>query len=86
MANPLRTGLVFGVFLAVMHAGWSAVVALGLGQKLIDFVFWAHFLTPALHIEAFDWARAAILVGVTFGVGLIAGIIAGVIWNVFHRA
>lgn len=86
MANPFRTGLAFGVFIALMHAGWSALVALGLAQKLIDFIFWAHFIAPPFHIEAFDWARAAILVGVTFTVGFIAGIIAAMIWNVFHRA
>jgi hypothetical protein len=86
MANPLKTGLVFGVFIALMHAGWSAIVAVGLAQKLVDFIFWAHFISPPFHIEAFDPARAAILIGVTFGVGLIAGIVAALIWNLFHRS
>jgi hypothetical protein len=86
MANPLKTGLVFGVFIALMHAGWSALVALGLAQKLIDFIFWVHFIAPPFHVEAFDLARAAILIGVTFGVGLVAGMFAALIWNLFHRA
>ena len=85
MVNPIRVGLVFGVFVGLAHAGWSALVAAGLAQKLVDFIFWAHFITPAWHVEAFDLARAGILVGVTFGVALFGGIVGGTIWNVFHR-
>ena len=86
MANPLKTGLVFGVFVALMHAGWSTLVALGLAQRLIDFIFWVHFVTPPFRIEAFDGARAALLIGVTFSVGLVAGIVAALIWNLFHSS
>jgi hypothetical protein len=53
---------------------------------LIDFIFWAHFVTPSFHIEAFDWARAAILIGVAFGVGLVAGMIFAAFWNLFERS
>jgi hypothetical protein len=45
-----------------------------------------HFIKPPYQIEAFDPARAAILVGVTAGVGLVGGIVGGAIWNAFHRA
>lgn len=86
MANPFRTGLTFGVFLAAVHALWSAFVALGFAQKLIDFVFWAHFVSPSFHIEAFDWARAAILIGVAFGIGFVAGMIIAMLWNLFERS
>ena len=85
-ANPIRVGLVFAVFMALWHTCWSALVATGLAQKLIDFVFWMHFITPPYHIEAFEIQRAAILVGVTFVIGLVFGIIAGILWNLFHRA
>ena len=85
MVNPIRVGLVFGIFVGLAHAGWSVLVAIGLAQKLVDFIFWAHFITPAWHIEAFDLARAGILVGVTFSVALIGGIVGGTIWNVLHR-
>lgn len=86
MVNPIKVGLVFGIFLAVWHAAWSTLVALGLAQKLIDFIFWVHFIVPPYQIEPFDIVRAGILVGVTFGVGLVGGLVGGVIWNVFHRA
>jgi hypothetical protein len=86
MVNPVKVGLVFGIFLALWHTGWSVLVAVGFAQKLIDFIFWAHFIVPPYHIEPFEIVRACILVGVTFGVGLVFGLVGGVLWNVFHRA
>ena len=85
-ANPLKVGLVFGIFLGLWHAGWAALVATGLAQKLLDFVFWLHFISPPYHVEPFALARAGMLVGVTFGVGLVGGFIGALIWNAFHRA
>jgi len=85
-ASPLKVGLVFGLFLALGHAAWAALVATGLAQKLVDFIFWIHFITPPFHLEPFALPRAAILVGVTFVAGLGAGIVGAVLWNVFHRA
>ena len=52
----------------------------------MDFVFWVHFITPAYHVEAFDIARACILVAVTFIVGFVVGTLGGVLWNALHRA
>jgi hypothetical protein len=84
-ANPLKVGLVFGLFLALWHAVWAALVAAGVAQKLVDFIFWIHFVTPPFHIEPFALPRAAILVGVTFVVGMGGGIVGAVLWNAFHR-
>lgn len=86
MINPYRAGLALGVFLALWHACWSTLVALGLAQALTDFVFWAHFISPVYHIEPFDISRAAILVAFVFMVGLIVGTVATAIWNAFRDA
>jgi hypothetical protein len=85
-ANPLKVGLVFGIFLGTWHTGWAVLVATGIAQKIMDFLFWVHFITPPYHVEAFTLSRAAILVGVTFAVGLASGFIGAIIWNIFHRA
>ena len=85
MTNPVKVGLVFGIFVALAHAGWSALVAVGQAQKLVNFIFWAHFIAPAWRVEPFDAMRAGILVGVTFAVAFIAGVVASLIWNIFHR-
>jgi hypothetical protein len=84
--DPIRLGIIFGLFLAVCHAVWAALVALTWAQALMDFVFWAHFITPPWHIEAFTWARALILVGFTFLVGVAMGTIGGWLWNKFATA
>ena len=85
-ANPLKVAIVFGLFLGLWHACWAALVAIGVAQKLLDFVFWMHFIAPPYHVEPFALARAGILVAVTFGVGLIGGFIGALIWNALHRA
>ena len=79
--NALRLGLIFGLFVAIMHIAWAALVALGWAQHLMDFVFWAHFIAPPLHIEPFAWSRAAILIGAAFVVGTMFGFIGGSLWN-----
>jgi hypothetical protein len=79
--DPVRTGLASGLFLAVFHAGWAFLVALGWAQKLMDFIFWAHFITPPYQIEPFEVVRAAILIGVVFLAGAFMGWVAALLWN-----
>jgi hypothetical protein len=85
-ANPLKLAFAVGLFLAIFHACWAALVYAGLAQKVLDFVFWLHFISPPFHIEAFELQRAGFLVCFTFAVGFGAGAIAAAIWNMFHRA
>jgi len=80
--SSLKVGLVFGAFLALWHACWSALVALSWAQPLINFVLWVHFMNLPLHVEPFDIGRAFILVGITFVAGLAIGCILGLLWNV----
>lgn len=81
--NPVRLGIIFGLFLGLFHTFWAALVAFGWAQPLMDFVFWAHFITPPWHIEPFTLERASVLVGFTFAVGFVMGIIGGWLWNRF---
>jgi hypothetical protein len=41
-------------------------------------------MAPAFHVQGFEIQRAAVLLGVTFGVGFVFGLIGAVIWNVLH--
>ena len=84
--DPMRTGLIIGLLLALFHACWTALVALGWAQGLMNFVFWAHFITPPYHIEPFETARAAILIGFVFIVGAIMGWAAALLWNSLARS
>jgi hypothetical protein len=83
---PARLGVIFGLFLALCHAFWAALVALTWAQPLMDFIFWAHFITPPWHIETFALGRAGVLVGFTFLVGVVMGMVGGWLWNKFASA
>jgi hypothetical protein len=84
--SPVRAGVAFGLFLAFVHAAWAGLVAGGLAQKFIDFIFWAHFIAPPYRIQPFELTRAAILICITFLAGLTFGVVGGAFWNMSTRA
>ena len=84
--TPVKAGLAFGLFLGAWHAFWSILVATGLAQTLIDFVFWLHFIRPVFVLDPFEPLRALVLVLFTGGVGFVLGYVLAVIWNAMHRA
>jgi hypothetical protein len=83
--NPFRIGLVLGAVIGLWHLSWSVLVAFGLAQPFIDFIFWMHFIKPVYVIQAFDPITAAILVVVTAVIGFVIGAIFGALWNWLHR-
>jgi hypothetical protein len=48
---------VLGAMLGSWHLLWSLLVALGVAQPLIDFLFWIHFIKPVYVIEPFAIER-----------------------------
>lgn len=82
--NPHRAGLVLGALLGGWHLLWSMLVALGLAQILIDFLFWIHFIKPVYVIEPFAIMRATILVLVTAALGYLSGFAFALLWNRIH--
>ena len=79
--NVIRVGLVFGVVLALMHGLWSALVAAGFAQLIMDFILHLHFLKLSVGVAPFDLATAAMLVGITFASGFIIGGVVALLWN-----
>ena len=84
--DPVRTGLIFALFLAALHAGWAILVMLGWAQGLLNFIFWAHFIAPPYHIEPFEAGRAALLIGLVFTVGAFMGWAGAHLWNSLARS
>ncbi|MBL8645073.1 MAG: hypothetical protein JNK21_14150 [Rhodospirillaceae bacterium] len=86
--EKLNTGRVAVIFAAVIggwHLFWSLLVAAGVAQAILDFVFWMHMLKPAFSVEPFDFTKSATLVLVTAVLGYVIGWIFAWLWNVVHR-
>jgi hypothetical protein len=79
--SPVRTGLVLGAVIGLWHAAWAVLVAGGVAQALIDFILRIHFLHVTAVVQPFDGETAALLVGITFGIGFIVGGVLALVWN-----
>jgi hypothetical protein len=79
--RPHTVGLVFGSFLAIWHILWSALIAIGAAQAVIDFIFGLHMITPPYKVAEFHLSTAAGLVLVTAGIGYVVGWAMGFLWN-----
>jgi len=84
--EPVRTGLVLGLLVALWHLAWIVLVASGFAQTLINLVLAIHFLQVSVTVAPFNVVTAVVLVGVTFVVGLAVGIVFSLIWNAVQRA
>lgn len=84
MLRVIPTALTFAAFLAVVHAFWAFMVYMLWAQPFLDFIFNLHFITPPYHVEAFEAGRAAMLVAVTAGIGLLGGGAFALAWNLAH--
>lgn len=80
-----KAGLTFGALLGVWHALWAALVATGLAQGLLDFVFYLHFIKPPYTIAEFSAGTAVMLIVVTTAIGYFLGWLFAAIWNRLHR-
>jgi hypothetical protein len=81
-----RTGLVVGLFIGGWHVLWSALVAIGWGQALIDFILWAHMVHLPYVVGPFEIVAAATLIVVTSIAGYAMGWIFAFLWNRLHGA
>ena len=65
MINKNRLGLVVGSAFGLWHLVWALLVAFGLAQWLIHWVFRLHFIEPVYVVTAFRPALAIGLIVVT---------------------
>lgn len=81
VVNPNRVGLAFGSFIALFHFVWAMIVALGLAQAVLNFIYSIHFLNNPFLIQEFNLAKALVLVCFTFVMGYIGGYVLSLVWN-----
>ncbi len=79
------TGLALGLVVGGLHLLWALLVASGVAQPLMDFIFHLHFIHPVYVIEAFDPLRAVGLVLLSAACGYVVGAAFALLWNGLHR-
>lgn len=80
-----HAGVVTGAFLAGVHLVWAALVAAGLAQPLLDFMYWMHFIKPVFVVEPFEAMRALMLIAMTAVIGYLIGAVFAYLWNRMHH-
>ena len=80
-----KLGLTLGSFLALIHLIWVALIAVGLAQPLMDFVYRMHSLNNPFTVMPFDIGYAVGLVVLTFVMGNVVGHIFAFVWHKFHQ-
>ena len=87
MINKNQVGLAVGLFLAIIHAVWSLLIAVipTQFQSFLNWVFQLHSLVPYWNLTAFNLLNAIILVIVTFIMGYIFGWVFAWCHNLMHK-
>jgi hypothetical protein len=82
-----KTGLVLGVFFAIVHLVWALFIAIipSLMQNFIDWIMGLHFLGIAITVLPFSILSAAMLVIMTFIVGFVFGWVFAFAWNLLIK-
>jgi hypothetical protein len=81
MLDKNKVGLIVGVFAGLVHTAWAFLVAIGVAQAFMDWIYGLHFLSNPFQVAAFNLSTAVILVLVTFILGYIFGWIFTAIWT-----
>ncbi len=80
-----QVGLAFGGFLGLWHLVWSLLVAIGLAQPLLDFIFSLHMIQPPYKVMPFSITTAVGLIIVTSLIGYVVGYVLSLIWNAVQK-
>jgi hypothetical protein len=84
--NKNKTGIVVGLLIGLWHLTWSLLVAFGVAQAVINWIFRLHFIQPPYTITAFNLVTAVTLIVVTSIIGFVMGWLFGAIWNWLHSS
>lgn len=83
--NKNKAGLTLGTLFGFWHLIWGVLVAFGLAQALLDWVYALHFLNNPFKVGVFSLTTTAILVVVTFVVGYVFGWVFAYLWGMIKK-
>lgn len=83
--NNNKVGLALGVLLGGWHLVWAILVALGVAQPLLNWVYAIHFLNNPFIVGPFSLGTAVALVVVTFVVGYVVGWVFAYLWKTVQK-
>ena len=83
--DKCRVGLVLGTFMGLLHLTWALLVATGLAQVIMDFIYSIHFLNNPFYVSGFSATTAIILVLVTSVCGYIFGWVFAYLWGFVQK-
>lgn len=76
-----KPALVVAIFVSLLHAIWAGLVALGVGQSFMDWIFPLHFVDSLYSVVGFDLLSAVLLVAVSFVGSYIGTLLFMAIWK-----
>ena len=80
-----KAGLSMGVLLALVHLVWLVLIATGVAQFCLDWVFKMHSLSNPMTILPLDKLNSLMLIVFTFVVGYILGWVFVLLHNLLHK-
>lgn len=80
-----KLGLMIGIFAAFFHAVWALLVAIGVGQKSLDWIMPMHFLNNLYSVADFSFGIALLLIVMAFIGGYIIGWLFAALWNLLNK-
>jgi len=80
-----KTGLVLGIFFALLHLAWALLVAIGSADAIIKWIMPLHFIGLIVPITTFSIVNALILVIAAFIGGYISGWVFAWLWNIIKK-
>ena len=83
--RPMRTGGELALIAGVFHFCCAIMIAMGIAQPLLNWVFRLHMITPPYIVEEFAPLRAVGLVIYSSIMGFVTGAGFAWVWNRMHR-
>lgn len=81
MIKGNKPALVVGLYVAILHALWAILVAIGVGQTYLNWILPLHFISNTFTILDFSFLNAILLIIMAFVGGYVGTWVFVWVWN-----